>query len=105
MALGAFFAAFSIDVFFIPNKLIDGGVVGIAMICSNLFGTHLLPLFLLIFNLPFLYLAYRSIGKTFVIHMFVAVLMFAGFLVFIPQYIPFQFKGETSKSWSLEELY
>lgn len=94
MALGAFLAAFSIDVFFIPNKLIDGGVVGIAMICANLFGAKLLPLFLMLFNLPFLYLAFRSIGKTFVIHMLVAVLLFAGSLVFISHFIPFQFKGD-----------
>lgn len=94
MALGAFLAAFSIQVFFIPNKLIDGGVVGIAMICSTLFGKSLLPLFLVIFNLPFLYLAYRSIGKTFLIHMIMAVLMFAVSLVAISHYFPVEFKGD-----------
>src|SRR5262245_14923490 len=85
MALGAFFAAFAIEVFLIPNKLIDGGIVGVAMIFANLFGQKFLPLFLLIFNLPFLYLAYRSIGKVFLWHMLFATIMFAGSLVFIHQ--------------------
>lgn len=32
LAVGAFLAAFAIEVFLIPNQLIDGGIVGIAMI-------------------------------------------------------------------------
>ncbi len=86
MALGAVLAAFAIQVFFIPNKLIDGGIVGLAMISANIFGFGYLPYFLLLFNLPFLYLAYRSIGKTFVFHMLFAVLVFAGSLAIIHNY-------------------
>jgi uncharacterized membrane-anchored protein YitT (DUF2179 family) len=95
MTLGAFLAAFSIEVFFIPNNLIDGGVVGVAMIFGNLFGKQLIPFLLVLFNLPFLVLAYRSIGKGFVIHMIVAVLLFSGFLVFIAHMIPLQFRGDS----------
>ncbi len=95
MALGAFLAAFAIDVFFTPNNLIDGGIVGIAMIFGKIFGSQWLPAFMLIFNLPFLYLAYKSIGKTFLIHMLVAVLIFAGSLVFFSQVVTFQFHGES----------
>lgn len=94
MAIGAFLAAFAIEVFLIPNKLIDGGVVGVAMIFANMFGQKLLPLFLLLFNLPFLYLAYRSIGKVFLWHMLFATLMFAGSLVFIHQVMSTEFQGE-----------
>jgi uncharacterized membrane-anchored protein YitT (DUF2179 family) len=77
LTLGAFLAAVAIKVFLAPNFLIDGGVVGIAMICSHLFGKGLLPYFYVVFNLPFLYLAYKFIGKTFVIQMFYAVFLFA----------------------------
>ena len=54
MAVGAFLAAFAIEVFLIPNRLIDGGTVGIAMILGNVFGTHLIPAFMAssIFRLP-----------------------------------------------------
>ncbi|MGZ3732850.1 MAG: YitT family protein, partial [Parachlamydiaceae bacterium] len=76
MAIGTFLAAFAIEVFFFPNNLIDGGTMGIAMILANLFGQALFPLFLAMTLLPFIYLAYRSIGKTFVIHTLGALALF-----------------------------
>ena len=94
MAIGAFLAAFAIEVFLIPNNLIDGGVVGIAMILGNLFGQKYLPIFLILLNLPFLYLAYRSIGKVFLAHMLFAVLLFAGSLIMIHHFMPLKFTGE-----------
>lgn len=94
MTIGAFLAAFAIDVFLIPNKLIDGGIVGIAMICANLFGTAYLPWFLLLFNAPFVYLAYKSIGKTFVIHMLWALLLFAASLLVIQSFFHWEFTGD-----------
>jgi uncharacterized membrane-anchored protein YitT (DUF2179 family) len=94
MALGAFFAAFAIKVFLIPNNVIDGGVVGVAMILASLLGQHYLAIFLVILNLPFLYLAHRSIGKSFLAHMLFAVVFFAASLVFIQQFMAFTFSGE-----------
>ena len=96
-------AAFAIEVFLIPNKLIDGGTVGLAMICAKLTDTRYLPLFLLIINLPFVILAYRSIGKIFVIHMVYAVLMFALSLFLIGNYLPLEFHDESLKWSSLAE--
>lgn len=94
MAIGAFCAAFAIEVFLIPNKLIDGGVVGIAMIFANIFGQKYLAIFLLLFNLPFLYLAYKFIGKVFLWHMLFATVLFAGSLVFIHQVMSVEFQGD-----------
>lgn len=94
IALGAFLAAFALQVFFIPNNLIDGGTVGIAMILGNLTEKSFIPLFLIAINLPFVYLAYRSIGKTFVIHMIYAVIIFSACMALIHHYIPLQFKGD-----------
>jgi len=95
LTFGAILSAFALQVFFVPNKLIDGGITGIAMICANLFGLKLLPVFLLIFNLPFLYLAYRSIGKTFLIHMIYAVFVLVISLGIIEHFTDLEFKGET----------
>jgi len=94
MTLGAFLAAFAIEVFFIPNYLIDGGIVGISMIFGNIFGTFLIPWLLILFNLPFLYLALRSIGKTFLVHMMVAIILFSGFLIFISNVLHLEFEGD-----------
>jgi len=95
MALGAFLAAFALEVFFIPNSLIDGGIVGVAMIFGNVFGKQLIPYFILIFNFPFLILAYRSIGKSFVVHMILANLLFSASLVFLAHFTQLQFRGES----------
>lgn len=81
LAVGALLAAFSIEVFLLPNSLIDGGIVGIALILSKLFGEAFLPYLLVILNLPFVYLAFRYIRRSFVIYMSVAVVLFAGFLM------------------------
>lgn len=94
MALGAFFAAFAIEVFLIPNKLFDGGIVGVSMIFGNILGHKYLPLFLLAFNLPFLYLAYKFIGKVFLWHMLFATILFAASLAFIRSFLPLEFTGE-----------
>lgn len=95
IALGAFLAAFSIEVFLIPSRLIDGGIVGLAMIFAKLTHQKYLPFFLILFNLPFLYLALRAIGKVFLIHFLYAVLLFAGSLIFIHHYLHWEFLGET----------
>ncbi len=76
MAIGAAFAALAIRVFLIPNELIDGGVIGVALICARLWGNNYLSILLLVLNLPFIYLAYKYIRKTFVIQMGVAVILF-----------------------------
>jgi len=87
MAVGAFFAAMAIRIFLIPNELIDGGVIGISLILARLFGSSYLSFFLLILNLPFIYLAYRYIRRSFVLHMFAAIVLFAIFL-FIMERLP-----------------
>lgn len=92
--LGAFIAAFAIDIFFIPNNLIDGGVVGLAMIAGRIGGTSLIPLFLMIFNLPFIILAYKFIGRAFVYHLTIAVVSFAVGLVVVPMLFKTPFLGD-----------
>lgn len=62
--LGAFFVSVGLEVFLVPNQVIDGGVVGISIITSHLTQWNL-GLLLLVLNLPFLYLGYKQIGKTF----------------------------------------
>lgn len=80
IAAGAFLAAVSIRIFLVPNQLIDGGVVGVALIIARLWGDSYLSWTLLLLNLPFIYMAYVYIRRTFVMHMLFAVLLFAGFL-------------------------
>lgn len=66
MFLGACFVAVGLEIFLVPNKVIDGGIVGISIILSHLLGVKLGYLLFLL-NLPFLLLGYKQIGKTFAI--------------------------------------
>ncbi|MHC0036624.1 YitT family protein [Pseudoneobacillus sp. C159] len=63
---GALFVAVGLELFLVPNKIIDGGIVGISIMMSYLTGLKL-ELFLLVLNIPFLYLGYRQIGRNFVL--------------------------------------
>jgi hypothetical protein len=63
---GALFVSCGLEMFLVPNHIIDGGIVGISIIMSYLTGLKL-ELYLLLLNLPFLYLGYKKIGKRFVI--------------------------------------
>lgn len=88
LAIGAFLAAFAINVFLLPNHIIDGGIVGLAMIGGQIFGKSYFPYIFILLNLPFLYMAYKNIGRVFVMHMFLAFLMFSGALVFMDNFFP-----------------
>ncbi|MEK3805868.1 YitT family protein [Metabacillus sp. SLBN-84] len=61
---GAVLMAVGLEIFLVPNRIIDGGIVGISIILSHL--TNLkLSLFLFFLNVPFLFIGYNQIGKTF----------------------------------------
>ncbi len=63
--IGSILAAIGLEIFLIPNNIIDGGIVGISIISSYLSKLPL-SLFIFVLNLPFLFLGYKQIGKTFV---------------------------------------
>lgn len=94
MGIGSCLAAFSLEVFLIPNQIIDGGIVGIAIICGELLTKELMPLFLLLLNTPFIYLAYKRLGKDLVIQMLCALFFFASWMFFFHRWPPFVFSGE-----------
>ncbi|MBP2031806.1 uncharacterized membrane-anchored protein YitT (DUF2179 family) [Clostridium algifaecis] len=64
MLLGATLASIGLELFLIPNNIIDGGITGISIISSYI--TKLpLGMFIFLFNIPFLIIGYKHIGKTF----------------------------------------
>lgn len=64
--LGAALVSVGLEIFLVPNNIIDGGVVGVSIIASYLSGIPL-GVFLTLFNLPFLIIGYKQIGKTFAV--------------------------------------
>lgn len=64
ITLGAALVSVGLEIFLVPNHIIDGGIVGISIIVSHLTGLPL-GIFLFLLTLPFLVLGYKQIGKTF----------------------------------------
>lgn len=66
LTFGALITAAGLELFLIPNRLVDGGIIGISIMASYL--TNLpLPWFVIGLNLPFLIMGYFHIGKTFAV--------------------------------------
>lgn len=64
MVLGSILVSIGLEIFLIPNNIIDGGVIGISIIASYL---TKIPLGVFTFglNIPFFIIGYKQIGKTF----------------------------------------
>jgi len=62
--IGAIIMALGLEQFLVPNKILDGGIVGISIIASHLFGIPL-GVFIFMLNIPFFFIGYKQIGKTF----------------------------------------
>jgi uncharacterized membrane-anchored protein YitT (DUF2179 family) len=80
--LGIFSAAMGLKGFLLSSRFIDGGVTGISMLLSDVLG---FPLAILIFliNIPFIFIGYRQIGKTFAIKSALAIFGLSLCLAFV----------------------
>ena len=62
--IGAAITAYGLEAVLIPNSVIDGGVTGVSIMGAKIFGLPL-GVFLFILNLPFIYIGYKQVGRTF----------------------------------------
>ena len=65
--IGGLIAAYGLEAVLIPNNVSDGGITGISIVISELTPVSLGMLIALL-NIPFIYLGYKQIGKTFAIN-------------------------------------
>lgn len=72
--IGAFIVAVALELFLLPNKIIDGGVIGISMMVSYITKWNL-GLLIFCINIPFMLIAFRSLGKKFILNTFIATAM------------------------------
>ena len=76
VAVGACIAAFSIEEFLAPNKIFDGGIVGVSMLISSFTGFRL-SILTWILNVPFLIFGWKKRGHMFVIRAIFAMTVFS----------------------------
>jgi uncharacterized membrane-anchored protein YitT (DUF2179 family) len=84
LVIGSTLFSVGLELFLVPNNIIDGGITGISIILAH--EIHLpLGIFLTLLNLPFLILGYKQIGKTFALStLFAILLMSIGTSLLIP---------------------
>jgi uncharacterized membrane-anchored protein YitT (DUF2179 family) len=62
--IGALLSAVGLEIFLVPNHILDGGITGISIILAYLTNIPL-GLFIALLNIPFIIIGYKQIGKTF----------------------------------------
>lgn len=88
LIIGSLIAAAALECFLIPNTILDGGITGISIIIYKIFK---IPLWLLVvvLNVPFLYIGFKNLGKSFLLRAIISMLSFALFLSFFELVQPF----------------
>ena len=66
ITIGAVLMSIGLEIFLVPNNVIDGGITGISIMLSYITGWKL-GIFIFLLNLPFFFIGYKQIGKTFAI--------------------------------------
>ncbi|TVR78564.1 MAG: YitT family protein [Chitinophagaceae bacterium] len=70
--LGVLCALVALKGFMIPNNFLDGGVTGISILVYKIFGINI-GIVLFVLNLPFLFMGYKKMGKTFAVQGLIAI--------------------------------
>ena len=83
--LGISLACFGLKGFLLPNHFIDGGITGISLLTFQLTKSSGIPVsvWLVLFNIPFIVLGAKQIGKRFAIVTSVAIVVLAATIFFV----------------------
>ena len=66
VTLGILLAAIALELFLVPNSVLDGGLTGISLMIQYKTGWPL-GLIVSVFNLPFIFLGWKQVGKRFAV--------------------------------------
>jgi uncharacterized membrane-anchored protein YitT (DUF2179 family) len=87
ITIGAIIAAAGLEFFLVPNDILDGGVIGLSIIASELTGMTM-SIFLIILNLPFLFIGYRKMGVKFTLHTLFGVIILSACTAYFHHFEP-----------------
>lgn len=79
--IGSILAAVGLQLFLLPNHLLDGGVTGVSILGAHLSGLPF-SLFLLVLNIPFVYLGWKKFGKAFAVYSSIGIVALAALTFF-----------------------
>ena len=72
--LGAMIYSAGLNLFLVPNQIIDGGVVGVGLILTELTGIAF-SVWVVLLNIPFFFLGYKKVGASLAAYASVAVVI------------------------------
>lgn len=81
-ALGVLLAAVGLKGFLVPNGFIDGGVTGISLLTNHITGIPV-SVWLIVFNVPFIFLGIKQIGREFAVRTLVSVIALSTLIYFL----------------------
>ncbi len=81
--IGIFSVSFALKSLLMPNHFFDGGITGVALLVHEKFHYNIAMIFI-VFNIPFLLLGAKLIGKSFALKSFISIIILGLFLLFIP---------------------
>ncbi len=70
---GILAASIGLKSFLVPNHFLDGGITGLALLAKAILNWHL-GWTIVLFNLPFIFIGYRIVGKPFALKTLIAVI-------------------------------
>ncbi len=79
LIIGTIISSLALECILIPNTILDGGVTGISIIIYKLFNIPV-SLLVLILNIPFVFIGYKNLGKSFLYRTVFSMLCFSLFL-------------------------
>ncbi|WP_042350527.1 YitT family protein [Bacillus massiliigorillae] len=74
--LGGLIAAYGLEAVLIPNNVSDGGVTGLSIVASRVLNIPL-GILIAVLNIPFIFLGYKQIGKSFAINSIIGIVSLA----------------------------
>jgi len=87
IAVGAIIAAVGLELFLVPNDILDGGVIGLSIIAAALTNWKM-SLFIVLFNLPFLFIGFKKMGLRFTLHTLFGVLVLSACTSYLHHFDP-----------------
>lgn len=88
ITFGAVLMGIALELFLVPNQIIDGGITGISIILAHYAPAIALGVFILIINLPFLLLGLKEIGLAFAFRALYGIAAMSATTAFLHAYEP-----------------
>ncbi|HYQ55964.1 MAG TPA: YitT family protein [Draconibacterium sp.] len=79
---GVLITVLALKGFIVPNNFVDGDVTAVSILFKEIFQIHI-SFFLVIFNLPFIFIGYKKIGKTFAVKSLIAIILMAILMIIL----------------------